>query len=88
MQMMPHALLFSVHVALVVRVGSNLYRHILHNLQAVAFEAHAFGGIVCHQTHFLNAEHVQNLGTNAIIALVGPAMVKILHPIPKTCPSE
>ena len=71
MQCVSHTLGFCVQVARIEVVGFYLYAHIFHNLKSITFEPYAFYRIVCYEAHFVNTYLAQNLGTNAIIPLIG-----------------
>ena len=70
-EVMAHAFLFGAHVAEIVVVGSYFDRHVFFNRESISFKAEAFHRVVRHQAHAMHAESVENLGTYAIVALVG-----------------
>ena len=61
MQVMPHALLFGVHVESVVLVGFDLQWHILRHLQSITFKTDPFHGVVGHEPHLLYAEGMKDI---------------------------
>ncbi len=71
MEVVPHAFLFSVHVAQIIRIGLHLYRNVFDHFKTVAFESYALDGIIGHQTHLAYPEKIQDLRTYSIVALVG-----------------
>ena len=71
MQLVSHAVLLGLEVALVVLVGGLHDRHYLRHLEAVAFEARALDGIVGDEAHLADPLVAQYLGADAVVALVG-----------------
>ena len=71
MQGVSHALLLRVEVTLVVGVGSDFNRHVLYNLESVAFESHTLHGVVGQQTNLADANLSENLRTHAVVSEVG-----------------
>ena len=69
-ELVPHPFLLGLEVTLVVfrRFGHD--RHYLFDGESVSFESGTLGGIVGHQTHFGNAERMQDAGTHTVIPLV------------------
>ena len=56
MQLVSHALFLGVHVKFVVGIGLDFDRNVLDDFQTVAFQPDAFDRVVCHQTHFTDAD--------------------------------
>lgn len=71
MQGMAHAGFLGVHVVEIVRIGVNLYRHILDHLETITLKPDALDRVVGHQAHLTDSQQVENLRTDAIIAFVG-----------------
>ena len=70
MEVVAHALFFGVHVTEVVVVGLYLDGDVLDDFEPVAFESNAFDGVIGHQAHFVYAEKIKYLSTDAVVALV------------------
>ena len=68
---MSHTLLLRTQIAFVIRIGSGLDRHILHDCQPIAFQSHTLSRIVGQQTNLRNTQLPQNLCTYAVVAQVG-----------------
>ena len=69
---MAHTLLFGLHIATIVVVGLDFNGYVFHDLETETFEAFALDGVVGHQTHFGNAEKVEDLSTNTgFLNLIG-----------------
>ena len=62
----PHLADLRIHVALVVGIRRDLYRHALRDLEAIAREPRYLDGIVRHQAQLLEAEVGQDLRVEAI----------------------
>lgn len=69
---------FGFEVFLVVGVGGNFDGDVVHYFEAVADEADAFFGVVGEEFHFGDAEVVEDLGADAVVAGVhGEAEVEV-----------
>jgi len=71
LQQMPELVALGAQVGVARLGGRDLERHALHDLEAVAGEADVLVGIVGHQAHPAHAEVAQDLGADAVVALVG-----------------
>ena len=56
---------------MVVGVGLALQRRVLNNLQTIGLQSNPFGGVVAHQSHLADTQAAQDLGSHAIVTLVG-----------------
>ena len=56
-----HTLLFGEEIAMIVFVGSDFHRHILHNLKTIGFQAHALHRIIGDETHLCHPEVAEYL---------------------------
>src|SRR5919201_3572354 len=63
-------LFLGLQVAGVVRIGIDLERHLLDDLEPDALDAMVFARIVGEDPHLANAEVVEDLGADAVVALV------------------
>lgn len=70
-QSVPHSLFFGLQIAQVVGIRHHFDRNVADNLQAVSLQADTLDGIVSEEFHLLDAELAQNLGSAAIVTLVG-----------------
>ena len=68
---MSHSVFFGAQVALIVLVGSDFDRHVFHDFQSVSFQSHTFHRVVGEQTHFVDTDFTQNLGTYSVVTFVG-----------------
>src|SRR5581483_4525739 len=66
----PHALALGAQVPLVVRVGGDLERHPLDDLEPEALEAAVLGGVVGHHPHRGDPEVDEDLRADAVLAAV------------------
>lgn len=71
MEVVAHSFFFGVHVEAVVFVGGDFDGDVFDDFESIAFESDSFDGVVGHETHFLDAEEVENLRSDAIVAFVG-----------------
>ena len=68
---MPHPVLFRLQVTEVVGVGCHLDGHVLDDLESVGPESHTLHGVVGEQSHLMDAQVAQHLGSAAVVALIG-----------------
>ena len=71
MQCVSHALLLGVEVTLVVGVGGDFDRHVLHDFESIPFQSHTLHRVVGQQTYFADADFSEDLSTHTIVAQVG-----------------
>ena len=70
-QRMSHAVFLRLQITQVILVGSDFDGNIFDDFQSVSLKTDTFHGVICHQAHLLNTQQTQNLGTTAVVALVG-----------------
>ena len=71
MQFVAHAMSFGTKIRLIIFIRFYLYRHILHYLEAEAVKARTLSGVIGDEAHLLDAYLAEDLGTYAIVALIG-----------------
>ena len=71
MERVPHAILLRMEVTLVIGVWGDFDGHVFRDFQSVGFEADPLDRIVGQQPHLCHAEQAEDLGADAIVALVG-----------------
>ena len=68
---MPHFLFLGLHVLQVFLAGDDFQRNAFRDLQAVAGQGDVLGGVVGDQLQFFQSQVAQDLGADAVVALVG-----------------
>ena len=71
MEVLSHLLFLGTEVALVVLIGRDLNRDVLHHLEAVALETDPLDGVIGHEAHLTDAELLEYLSTDTIVPLIG-----------------
>ena len=67
---MAHTLLFGGHISLVIGIGFHFEGNDFGDTDTIPFEADTFYGVIGHKLHITDAESMEDIGSDAIIAFI------------------
>ena len=71
MQCVSHTFFFGSHIFFVVGGDRNFDGHIFHDFESVGLQTYTFDRIVRQQAHFMYAQFMQDLSSDAVFTFIG-----------------